>query len=128
MRMVPNPFNDTLGLVHEVLKARTSKKYHKTGHPPCQTMGRPRKPLLSSVHVATASSKCVLMTCGKTFQPRQGEGGSQQRFCCPDHRREFFRLARRVRAALLTQAVSDPKLEAVVKSLLIDEKKGVSHV
>jgi hypothetical protein len=140
VRTLLNPFNDTLGLVHGILKARIDGKTpQKAPKPslsrakgqsidvleeqtPYLTIGRGKEPLLLNVHVYQRPLQCLLVSCRKVFQPRKK--GKRQLFCCPGHREEFFRLARRIGTVLLTRAASDPELNTLIQSLLTDEKKG----
>jgi len=85
-------------------------------HTPYQTIGQEGTPLLHNVHVYLSPLLCLLPGCRKTFQPRRR--GKRQLFCCPEHRTEFFRLARKVGAALLIESLSDPGLNTLVQNLL----------
>jgi hypothetical protein len=53
-----------------------------------------------NVHVFTEASLCELPSCGNPFVPKR-TGKRRQKFCCPAHRKEFFRLARKMGVASL---------------------------
>jgi hypothetical protein len=59
---------------------------------------------------------CALPSCKKAFQPRQK--GKSQQFCCPDHRKMFFSLARKVGTILLQENGHDPNLKVIVDRIL----------
>jgi hypothetical protein len=86
---------------------------------PLPDHGERKNPSCRNVHVATDSLICLLPSCKKPFQPRAREkGGKTQQFCCPDHRRMFFSLARKVGAILLQENGHDPNLKMIVDRIL----------
>ena len=54
----------------------------------------------TNVHVLIEAFLCGLPSCRKPFTPKR-TGKRRQRFCCPEHRKEFFRLARKMGQASL---------------------------
>ncbi len=53
-----------------------------------------------NVHVFTEASLCDLPSCRNPFVPKR-TGKRRQRFCCPEHRKKFFGLARKMGEASL---------------------------
>jgi hypothetical protein len=99
--------------------------------------GEGDKSYCSNVHVRTDGLICPLPSCKRAFQPRsRKKGGKGQQFCCPDHRRMFFSLARKVGTILLQDNGHDPNLKAIIDRILgtlgerttSDEKKGTGSL
>jgi hypothetical protein len=58
---------------------------------------------LRNVHFSNKT--CSLLGCSRTFLPKR-KGLRAQRFCCPEHRIEYFKKARRVGEATI-DAIKD---------------------
>jgi hypothetical protein len=70
-------------------------------------MGETLIPLQKNVHVSTEASLCELPSCRNPFVPKR-TGKRRQKFCCPAHRKEFFRLARKMGVASLQVQIERP--------------------
>jgi len=62
-------------------------------------MDRAKNFLYRGVHAVREARICELPTCQKEFVPIQ----DHQRFCCPEHRLEYFSIARRMGVAGLKE-------------------------
>ncbi len=104
-------------------KLRRSAKSPEEGMPREIARGRRKSGLSRCTFARTVSktaSLCLLPTCRKPFVQKKLSGrlgGRRREFCSPDCKDEFFQLARRVGAALLKRAVTDPEAENWVRDL-----------
>ena len=63
-------------------------------------IGANKKPSQKNVRVFTEAFLYDLPSCRKPFTQKRG-GRRKQRFCCSEHRKVFFRLARKMGEAVL---------------------------
>jgi len=69
-----------------------------------EMIGQQEYPPQTNMHVFVEAKNCRLPSCQKSFIPKR-QGKREQNFCCPEHQKEFNRLARRVGRAALREQV-----------------------